>query len=112
MDGISKVKQFFIRWESVGAHIVGPFESFIRLETAGGILLIGTAAIALLPANCAWVSLYNEILMSLFMTGLSFEDQAIPDKAKLAVLVGSVTSAFIGAALLYRFGPTDGGSAT
>ena len=42
--------------------------------------------------------------VSLFITGLAFEDLALQDEAKTGILVGSVLAGIIGAAVLYRAG--------
>ncbi len=54
-------KEFFTRWESVGAKIVEPFQSFIALETAGGILLVVMTAVALVWANSGAAPLYQKL---------------------------------------------------
>jgi NhaA family Na+:H+ antiporter len=64
------MKQTIMRWESFGSQIVRPFESFTRLEIAGGILLIGATVAALWLANSSRASLYHETLH--FKIGLTF----------------------------------------
>jgi NhaA family Na+:H+ antiporter len=41
--------------------VVAPFQAFFRLEAAGGLVLIGSAALALLWANSPWRAVYEAI---------------------------------------------------
>ena len=68
MHGVSGMKHmlpgraFFAKWESVGDRIVQPFQSFLALETAGGIALVAMTVAALVWANSGAASLYHEFL--------------------------------------------------
>jgi NhaA family Na+:H+ antiporter len=68
--------------------------------------------IAKLPDHIRWVSLLGYgwlagigFTMSLFITVLAFEDAALIDAAKLAILVGSVIAGVIAAIILKMTGP-------
>ncbi|PVM77510.1 Na+/H+ antiporter NhaA [Caulobacter radicis] len=65
--------------------------------------------IACLPVAASWLQLYGVSLlcgigftMSLFIGLLAFKDAALQDEVKVGVLVGSLASALLGAALLSR----------
>lgn len=61
-----------------------------------------------MPKNCTWLQLYGlsvlcgiGFTMSLFIGGLAFDDLAHQAAIRLGVIVGSVISACLGAAILY-----------
>lgn len=65
--------------------------------------------IACLPVAASWLQLYGVSLlcgigftMSLFIGLLAFQDAALQDEVKVGVLIGSLVSALLGAALLSR----------
>lgn len=67
------------------------------------------ARLAVLPADATWPAMAGVAALagigftvSLFITGLAFDDPALADAAKLAILVASVVAAIVGAALLTR----------
>lgn len=53
---------FFARWESRFGKILSPFEEFLHRQTAGGLLLMAMAVIALILANSSLADDYNALL--------------------------------------------------
>jgi len=50
---------FHARWEKSFEKILTPFEEFIHQQTTSGLLLMGTAILALVLANSAWSEMYQ-----------------------------------------------------
>lgn len=78
-----------------------------QLGVFGAAWLAIRLGIARLPVAASWLQLYGVSLlcgigftMSLFIGLLAFKDAALQDEVKVGVLVGSLTSALLGAALL------------
>jgi NhaA family Na+:H+ antiporter len=78
-----------------------------QIGVFGAAWLAIKARIAQLPAGATWPQLYGVALlcgigftMSLFIGLLAFTDVALQDEVKVGVLLGSLTSALVGAALL------------
>jgi NhaA family Na+:H+ antiporter len=72
---------------------------------------VGAAA---LPGGCSWRSLHAVswlggigFTMSLFVTGLAFDDQALVTEAKVGIFTASLLAALVGALLLRRQAPCD-----
>ncbi|MGH9189389.1 MAG: Na+/H+ antiporter NhaA [Acidimicrobiales bacterium] len=97
----------------------GPGATAVAVGVAVGLIagkLLGILAgawlgvrvrVAVLPAGTRWVHLTGAAALggigftvSLFITGLAFEQDQLRDAAKVAVLVGSVVAALIGACIL------------
>ena len=55
-------RRFFGRAENIGALLRQPFQTFVEIEAAGGILLIFMAVTALIWANSRFLSVYEWIL--------------------------------------------------
>lgn len=51
-------------WERTFDRVLTPFEEFIHQQTTGGILLLITAALALILANSLWGEAYRHILQT------------------------------------------------
>jgi NhaA family Na+:H+ antiporter len=69
------------------------------------------AGVASLPAGVTWAAIAGVaavagigFTVSLFVTGLAFDDPALADAAKLAILAASLAAAVVGAAMLLWFG--------
>lgn len=78
-----------------------------QLGVFGAAWLAIRVGIARMPVASTWLQLYGVSLlcgigftMSLFIGLLAFKDAALQDEVKVGVLVGSLTSALLGAALL------------
>jgi len=81
-----------------------------------GITLLAWAAcrlgLAALPGSVHWPQFIGAsclagigFTMALFISGAAFDDPALQENAKLAILVASILAAAIGSALLYRSSP-------
>ena len=75
-----------------------------------------TARLCRLPTGVTWPQVFGVgclagigFTMSLFITDLAFDDEAVIDSAKLGILVASLLSAVVGAAILSRSLPRDPG---
>ena len=60
-----------------------------------------------LPSEASWRAIVGigalagiGFTVSIFVTGLAFEDVALQDEAKLGILIASLTAALLGAAVL------------
>ncbi len=68
--------EYHAPWERSFAKIVTPFEEFIHRQTTSGLLLLGTAILALILANSALASAYEHLLhvpVSIRVGGWSLE---------------------------------------
>ncbi len=68
--------EYHAPWERSFAKIVTPFEEFIHRQTTSGMLLLGTAILALILANSALASAYAHLLhvpVSIQVGGWSLE---------------------------------------
>ncbi len=68
--------EYHAPWERSFAKIVTPFEEFIHRQTTSGMLLLGTAILALILANSALASAYEHLLhvpVSIQVGGWSLE---------------------------------------
>ncbi len=66
---------FVARWENRFGKILSPFEEFLHRQTAGGLLLMATAVIALILANSALADTYHQLLST--YTGVVFGDWSL-----------------------------------
>lgn len=100
------------------ALVVGKF-----VGIAGAAWIAVRAGVADLPENVTWRHVRGMAALagigftvSLFITGLAFDDAALQDQAKLGVLVGSALAAIIGTLILLRApsapGPESAGPPT
>ncbi len=60
-EATSRKGVYVAPWERSFDRILTPFEEFIHRETTSGLLLMGTALLALVLANSAWAHLYQHI---------------------------------------------------
>jgi len=74
-----------------------------------GAFIAVRAGLASLPARVSWMQIHAAsclagigFTMSLFIGNLAFADAAVIDRAKIAILCGSLISAAVGLALLWR----------
>ena len=51
------------------ARVLGPFETFLKLETASGLLLMAFAVVAVVWANSAWSGFYETLFTTKFTVG-------------------------------------------
>lgn len=66
---------FIAPWETRFDKILSPFEEFLHRQTAGGLLLMATAVIAMVLANGHLADLYHALLKT--YTGVVFGDWSI-----------------------------------
>ena len=66
---------FHAPWEKSFDKILTPFEEFIHRQTTSGLLLMGTAIIALVLANSPFADLYAHIIHT--PIGLSFGEWSL-----------------------------------
>jgi NhaA family Na+:H+ antiporter len=103
---------------AVAAAVVAGLVAGKLLGVVGATWLAVRLRLATLPPNVDWRSMTGigalagiGFTVSLFVTGLAFEDAALRDAAKLAVLAASVCASLLGAAILLsgrrRPGQTD-----
>ncbi len=87
-----------------------------QLGIFGAVWLAVRSGVAKLPEGTNWWQVYGVALvagigftMSLFIAGLAFSDPAVFRSARLSVVVGSLFSAVIGAAVLWCAGRKKSG---
>ncbi len=91
-------------------RVAAPILEFLQIETAGGIVLVGAAALALIWANSPWGEAYERLWTTritldlgplLFITGLAFPEGAAEfEQAKLGLFAAAVAAAIAGVTIL------------
>lgn len=96
-------------------RLARPFSRFLRIETAGGAILLSFTIAALILSKSPWAQPFLSVwetrigLQILFIANLAFSESLI-DEAKLGIFAASVVSGAAGLVLLGT-SPTRGISA-
>ena len=69
-ERIQSPDSYHAPWEKIFGRILTPFEEFIRQQTAGGIVLIGCAVVALVLANGPLAERYFDLLQTHLTIGI------------------------------------------